>query len=287
MRGRIRFAVALLAVAPTMAHAEPGVVDTHDHYAHTNVVDRSRFRWFHRVDGKPAVALTIDCARVDVANATEILDALRTHDVKVTFFVSGLFLFTSPARGVAGGIDPKILPLVQRMIEDGHEFGSHTQTHPHNDATIDWTRENEELRRGWEAALAQIHPGPTFPPNARLKSYWRAPFGEYDARALALAARAGFPRHFGWNVDVRDAMGAPDCRDRPTERCLSPAKLTDFVLAFGDKNGWSLDGFVILSHLENRYRWASRPDGLERLVTTVKGKGHVFARLSEMFVDAE
>jgi peptidoglycan/xylan/chitin deacetylase (PgdA/CDA1 family) len=171
---------------------------------------------------------------------------LKSHDAKVTFFVSGLFLFSSPSRGLAGGIDPKSLPLIRRMIDEGHEFGSHTQTHPHNDASVDWAREN-------------------------------------DARALALAARAGFPYHFGWNVDVRDSTGLPDCNEQPSVPCLSPSKLTDFVLSFGEMNHWSLDGFVILSHLENRYRWGSTPDGLARLITTIRAKGHVFARLSEMF----
>jgi peptidoglycan/xylan/chitin deacetylase (PgdA/CDA1 family) len=261
-------------------------VDTHDGYAHNGVVDKTNFLYFKRVSGKPAVGLTMDCAWVEPANAYEILDVLKQNDVKITFFISGPFIFKTPRRGVEGGLVTANLPVIKRMIEDGHEFGSHTQNHPHNNQSIDWTRENEELSRGWDSVLGALYPqGTTLPANAKLLPYWRAPYGEYDKRSLGLAAKAGFPYHFGWNVDVRDSSGIADCAVKPNATCLSPAKLTDYVLAFGEKNHWSLDGFVILSHLQNPYHWGSKPEGLQRLITTARAKGHVMARLSEMFAD--
>lgn len=260
-------------------------VDTHDGYGNTGVVDKEKFLYFKRVNGKRAVGLTMDCAWVDAPNANEILDVLKQNNAKITFFISGPFIFKTPRRGLEGGLVTASLPLIKRMIEEGHEFGSHTQNHPHNNQSIDWTRENEELARGWDAVVAQLYSGTTAPPNAKLLNYWRAPYGEYDPRALGLAAKAGFPYHFGWNVDVRDSTGLPECATHPSDsKCLSPAKLTDYVLAFAEKNHWSLDGFVILSHLQNPYHWGSKADGLQRLITTAHEKGHVIARLSEMFV---
>lgn len=261
-------------------------VDTHDGYAHTTTVDAAKFLYFRRVGGKRAVGLTMDCAWVEPANALEILDVLKRHDAKITFFISGPFIFKAFREGVRGGLDPKNFGVIKRMIDEGHEFGSHTQTHPHNNQSIDWVRENDELLQGWNAVIAQIYKGSTIPPNAIMRDYWRAPYGEYDARSLGLATKAGFPFHFGWNVDVKDAVGFPDCRTSSESRCLSPAKLTDAVLTFGTRNQWNLDGFVILSHLQNPYRWGSSPDGLDRLLDTIAAKDHVVARLSSMFIEA-
>jgi hypothetical protein len=61
--------------------------------------------------------------------------------------------------------------------------------------------------------------------------------------------------------------------------------MTDTVLGFAERNAWSLDGFVILSHLQNPYRWGRSPDGLERLLRTIEEKDHVVAKISEMFVE--
>jgi peptidoglycan/xylan/chitin deacetylase (PgdA/CDA1 family) len=261
-------------------------VDTHDNYAHTTTVDREHFLYFRKVNGRRAVGLTMDCAWVEPANALDILDVYKRRGVKITFFISGPFVFKNIRQGLAGGLERKNLPVIKRMIEDGHEFGNHTQTHPHNNQSIDWVRENDELERGWNAAVAEIYRGQTAPPNAKMKNYWRAPFGEYDRRALGLAAKAGFPFHFGWNVDVKDAAGFSSCASSPGDpKCLSPRKLTDTVLGFAERNRWSLDGFVILSHLQNPYLWGSDPAGLDRLLDTIEAKGHVVARISEMFVE--
>ena len=59
----------------------------------------------------------------------------------------------------------------------------------------------------------------------------RAPFGEYDARALGQATAQGFPYHFGWNVDARDALGYPSCKDAPQDAtCMTAEKQTRWVL---------------------------------------------------------
>ncbi|MFO0672737.1 MAG: polysaccharide deacetylase family protein [Polyangiaceae bacterium] len=259
-------------------------VDTHDQYGNTGVVDQAKFLYFHKVNGKRAVGLTQDCAWVEPENAYEILDVLKAENVHITFFISGPFIFNSPRKSLEGGLVEKNLPVIKRMIEEGHEFGSHTQNHPHNNQSIDWVKENTELQRGWDAVLHRIYPNQNIPANAQLRNYWRAPYGEYDNRSLGLAAKAGFPYHFGWNVDVKDATGFPSCAEKATDpKCLNPAKLTDTVLGFAEKNHWGLDGFVILSHLQNPYRWGSSPEGLQRLIRTAKQHDHVIAKISEMF----
>jgi peptidoglycan/xylan/chitin deacetylase (PgdA/CDA1 family) len=257
-------------------------LDTHDAYAHTGVVDKRKFVYFHRKEGKKAIALTFDCAWVDNPNGFEILDVLKRNNIKTTFFIAGQFLFKNSARGAAGGYIESAFPLIKRMIDDGHEFGNHSKTHPHNNQSVRWDLELSSLEQAWEEVVKRIY-GANVPANAHMKRYWRAPYGEYDAHALALASSAQFPYHFGWNVDTKDSTGKPLCRSESEQGCLSPSRLTNAVLKFGDNNGFDLDAFVVLAHLQNPYRWGKTPDGLQRLIDTLRSKDIVFAKVSEIF----
>jgi cellulose synthase/poly-beta-1,6-N-acetylglucosamine synthase-like glycosyltransferase/peptidoglycan/xylan/chitin deacetylase (PgdA/CDA1 family) len=79
---------------------------------------------------KGLVALTFDDGP-DPRWTPKILDILRAEHVPATFFIVGENALTE--RG-----------LLQRMIREGHEVGSHTYTHP-NLATVDNTRTLFEL----------------------------------------------------------------------------------------------------------------------------------------------
>ena len=60
--------------------------------------------------------LTFDCG-YENGNTPAILDALKKHNVKATFFVVGNYLETSP-------------DLVKRMLAEGHIVGNHSYHHP-------------------------------------------------------------------------------------------------------------------------------------------------------------
>ena len=60
--------------------------------------------------------LTFD-AGFENGNTGKILDALKKHQVKATFFLVGNYFETQP-------------DLVKRMVEDGHTVGNHTYSHP-------------------------------------------------------------------------------------------------------------------------------------------------------------
>lgn len=267
-------------------------VDTHDDYEHTGKVDASVFNYFKKVDGKKAISLTFDCAWVDHADGIKIIDFLKSRKIKTTIFISGPFIFKNYKMGSSGGVanlNKNNFAMIRRLIDDGHEFGNHTWTHPHNlksgetVSRIDWTAELKDLEIGWNNIVKQIYRTAT-PLNAKMKPFWRAPYGEYDVRALRLAAKAGYPLHFGWNSDSRDSTGLPDCRvDPQNSSCLNPNKLTQYVINFGAKNDWKLDGMVVLSHLQNPYNWTGSADGLARLVDTYQAKGFTFRKISEMF----
>ncbi|MDF2631897.1 MAG: delta-lactam-biosynthetic de-N-acetylase [Caproiciproducens sp.] len=65
---------------------------------------------------KKIIYLTFD-AGYENGYTPRILDALKKHNVKATFFVVGNYLKTSP-------------DLVKRMLSEGHIVGNHTLTHP-------------------------------------------------------------------------------------------------------------------------------------------------------------
>jgi len=258
-------------------------VDTHGQNVFRRRINLDSFPFFRSPDGHPSLALTFDAAWVEPARGMRILELLRTRGVRTTFFISGPFVFANAAAGVAGGLKTANFAMLRRMVEDGHEFGSHTQTHPHNGTGVDWERENRELRVGFDAAMRAIF-GDSVPPNAHLQPFWRSPYGEYDERSLRLASRAGFPLHVGWNVDVFDGSERPPCEKSPsTTDCVSPATMTSRVLQFARLNEWSLPGMVVLAHLQNQFDWTSSGDGLGALVDSMETHGVVIRPISEFF----
>ncbi len=258
-------------------------VDTHDHYAHAaGRVDAAKFDYLKKAkDGTPAVALTFDCAWVPEDRGLAVLDALREKGVKATFFISGPFVLAAGKPGV----NEATQRVVRRIVEDGHEVGNHTKNHPHATPQVDWGSELSALVVGWDAAVARAFAGASVPANAKMLPYWRAPFGEYDARALGQAAAQGFPYHFGWNVDARDALGYPSCKDAPQDAtCMTAEKQTRWVLRFADANP-TLDAFVVLAHLGGPYGWGSDPKGIRALVDGLRARGRTPVRLSEIAPD--
>jgi peptidoglycan/xylan/chitin deacetylase (PgdA/CDA1 family) len=258
-------------------------VDFHRRHTRVGWHGEPPVSFFQRADGRPSIALTFDCAWVKEADGMKILDFLKARDIRVTFFISGPFVFDDYRKGTAGGLNRASFTMIRRMIEDGHEFGSHTLTHPHNAAWIDWARENDELRRGWEAATRELF-GNTAPANARMLPFWRAPYGEYDDQSLRMASQAGFPLQIGWTVDVHDGLGLPRCGEDPASaRCIDARRMTDRVIDYVNAEGGRFDGLVVLAHLQNPYDWTGTPVGLARLVNTLAEQGISFRPLSEIF----
>lgn len=100
----------------------------------------------------------------------KILDTLKAKGVTATFYVTMDYVKSSPE-------------LVKRMIDEGHEVGNHTSTHP---SLPDVSDEEffEELNR-LESYIAESFGG------YRTVSL-RPPRGEFSARTLSLAKNMGY-----------------------------------------------------------------------------------------------
>lgn len=128
----------------------------------------------------PRVALTFDCGNVSGPTAA-ILDVLKRHGLKVTFFISGAYADRYPE-------------LTRRIAADGHEVSNHTYTHGDltklSDAGI-----MEELQRA-ETALQRIT-------GKSGKPWIRMPFGARNERVWNVVAGAGYTSIY-WTLDSGD-----------------------------------------------------------------------------------
>lgn len=111
-----------------------------------------------------------------------ILDALKKHNVKSTFFLVGNYLTTSP-------------DLVKRMVEEGHIVANHTYHHPNMSkiSTVEaFTKEMQDLENEFFNITGQ-----------RMAKYYRPPQGKYSTENLNMAKDLGY-RTFFWSLAYVD-----------------------------------------------------------------------------------
>ncbi len=176
------------------------------------------------------------------ADSTEaILAALAKHNVKGTFFLTGKFVEKYP-------------DIVKRIAAGGHEIFSHTYDHPHlptiSDAAI-----SEELGKMDQALQAVT--------GSSSKPYFRAPYGDRDARVLDEAFRDGYESVY-WTDDARDweepkGMTADEVKARILSH-VSPGNI--YLMHLGDTiTGAILDD--VFTAIESRgYKIVSLTQGL-------------------------
>jgi len=132
------------------------------------------------------IALTFDGGWE--ANATPfILDVLRRNGIKATFFLTGIYIKRYPE-------------MVIRMVEEGHEVGNHTWTHPRlTTMAIDGKQTTlpDVNRAVVEEELKKCEDLFTKTTGREMARLWRAPYGEHNAEIRAWAKDAGFV-HVYW-----------------------------------------------------------------------------------------
>lgn len=132
-------------------------------------------------DSEKVIYLTFDCG-YENGNTEPILDALKKHNVKVTFFVVGHFLETAP-------------DLVKRMAEEGHAVGNHTYHHSDMSAISDKESFQKELND-----VADLFYEIT---GKQLSKYYRPPQGKCNAENVKMAQETGYSTIF-WSLAYVD-----------------------------------------------------------------------------------
>ena len=127
------------------------------------------------------IYLTFDCG-YENGNTEPILDALKKHDVKATFFVVGNFLETSPE-------------IVKRMIAEGHTVGNHTYHHL-DMSSISSTDAFKKETQDVENLFEQITGTP-------ITKFYRPPQGKYNIENLKMAQELGYHTFF-WSLAYVD-----------------------------------------------------------------------------------
>lgn len=160
-----------------------------------------------------------------------ILDTLKADDVKSIFFITGPYL--------KGNRD-----LVKRMLDEGHQVGNHTMSHPSLPAVSDQALENEML--GLEKQFNSAF-GKGF-------KYMRPPMGEYSERTLAAAKQLGYKTAF-WSFayldyDVTKQKGADHAYNTVTANLHN--------------------GAVILLHAASK----DNTEALDRIIKGIRAEGY-------------
>lgn len=129
-------------------------------------------------DGK-YVALTFDDGP-HKTNTERVLNSLKEFDVKATFFMLGNQVDYYPS-------------LVQRVAEEGHEIGNHSNTHP-DLSKVDANRVQKEFETTNQRIYDVI---------GRYPTVFRPPYGSYNNNIITQATNLNLPIIM-WSVDSLD-----------------------------------------------------------------------------------
>lgn len=163
---------------------------------------------------RPYVALTFDAGST-AEPLPKLLQTLRDHHLKVTFFVTGFWVRENPA-------------LLQQIVADGHELGNHSLTHPDMRHLEDIRIKHELLET---ERLVRNASGATSRP------YFRPPYGAYNDRVLQVAESLGYLPIY-WTLDCLDSVGvrkSPEfIADRVTRKLSRDQMVGSIVLMHVD-----------------------------------------------------
>lgn len=186
---------------------------------------------------RPWVALTFD-ADAAADPAPRILDTLKAYGVRATFFIQGWWAERHP-------------DLVRRMVEEGHEIGNHSNTHP-DFRTL--TREEIVRELAETEAILQRVAGRTSKP------YFRPPYSYRNQLVREVAAEEGYLTVV-WTIDVFDWK--PDATQESILR-----EVLDHVVP----------GAIIVLHVGDENSAAVLP----RLIEELRARGYEPVSLSEV-----
>ena len=162
------------------------------------------------------IALTFDAAWGN-QDTQKIMEILKKHDIKVTFFMTGGWVDSYPDD-------------VKMIYEEGHDLGNHSQNHKNMSQLSDSEKETE---------LMSVHDKVK-----ALTGYdmflFRPPYGDYDNAVVSTAKKCGYYT-IQWDVD------SLDWKDYGVESILKTVT----------QNGHLGNGSIILFHQGAKYTAAA------------------------------
>jgi len=176
----------------------------------------------------PLVALTFDAGST-AEPLPKLLQTLRDHHLKVTFFVTGFWVRENPE-------------LLRQIVADGHELGNHSLTHPDMRSLDDMRIKREILET---ERLVMRAAGVTTRP------YFRPPYGAYNDRLLLATEALGYLPIY-WTLDCLDSVGAKK----------SPEFIADRVTRKLSRE--QLCGAIVLMHVDSMATADAVPEILSR-----------------------
>jgi peptidoglycan-N-acetylmuramic acid deacetylase len=130
---------------------------------------------------KKVIYLTFD-AGFENGYTPSILDTLKKHNVKATFFLVGNYLEKEPE-------------LVKRMVEEGHIVGNHTYSHPDMSKISDIEAFKKEI-----TSLEELYKNTT---GQEMLKFYRPPQGKFNEENLKQANEIGYKTIF-WSLAYVD-----------------------------------------------------------------------------------
>lgn len=141
--------------------------------------------WVNRGNtSERVIALTIDDGS-DGGNYAKILQVLKKHNVKATFFLTGSGAQNHPQ-------------MIKNTVTNGHDIGNHSYNHP--DFTKNSTSEMTSQLSRTETIIRSLTGQST-------KPYFRAPYGSTNKTVLNTVGNAGYSYTFHWTIDTLDWTG--------------------------------------------------------------------------------
>ena len=192
------------------------------------------------------MALTFD-AGANADGVPAILATLRREAVPATFFLTGTFARTFPAAARA-------------IAASGGRIGNHSLTHPYLTHLSDAAVRHEILAGAQQiTAVTGADPVPLF----------RFPYGDADARTIALANQAGYVP-VRWTVDTLGWEG--------TAGHISAAVVAARVLAALQP------GEIVLMHSGSNPddHTTFDADALPQVISELRARGYTFVTLSAL-----
>jgi len=128
-------------------------------------------------------------------NTARVMDVLKANNLKATFFLQGLGSWESSIT--------RYNATIQRMLQEGHQIGSHTWSHT-DLKELNETGIREELQRMADHIYTLT---------GKNMSVMRPPFGSYDERVLRIAQQEFNYDVIIWNVDTEDWLYQDDVEE--------------------------------------------------------------------------